>query len=82
MHKNVEEYWNRQQWAMETCLDVEWAHAIAPGAKIMLVEATSDSDIDLLAAVNYATNQPNVVAVSMSWGGPEVVGETSYDKLL
>ncbi len=64
-------------WAMETCLDVEWAHAIAPGAKILLVEATSDSDTALLAAVDYATSQQNVVAVSMSWGGQEFGGETS-----
>jgi subtilase family serine protease len=28
-------------WAMETSLDVEWAHAMAPGANILLVEATS-----------------------------------------
>ena len=27
------------EWALETCLDVEWAHAIAPNAKILLVEA-------------------------------------------
>ena len=26
-------------WALETSLDVEWAHAIAPQAKILLVEA-------------------------------------------
>ena len=28
-------------WHLEACLDVEWAHAIAPNAKILLVEATS-----------------------------------------
>ncbi len=58
-------------WTLETCLDVEWAHAIAPDAKILLVEAVSESDYDLLSAVDYATNQTGVVAVSMSWGGPE-----------
>ena len=26
-------------WALETALDVEWAHAIAPAANIVLVEA-------------------------------------------
>ena len=31
-------------WAGETTLDVEWAHAMAPGANIVLVEATSPSD--------------------------------------
>ena len=28
-------------WELEESLDVEWAHAMAPGAKILLVEATS-----------------------------------------
>lgn len=66
-------------WASEIALDVEWAHAIAPGASILLVEANSSSFSDLLAAVNYARNQPGVVAVSMSWGGGEFSGETTYD---
>jgi subtilase family serine protease len=43
-----------QGWEGETALDVEWAHAIAPGANILLVEANSASDNDLFAAVNYA----------------------------
>ena len=68
-------------WAQETSLDVEWAHAIAPGASILLVEANSASDLDLGTAVNYARNQPGVVAVSMSWGGSEFPGEQSVDAL-
>src|SRR5262249_3087917 len=56
-------------WASEIALDVEWAHAIAPGAAILLVEANSASYADLLTAVRTAAAQPNVVAVSMSWGG-------------
>jgi len=66
-------------WASEISLDVQWAHAIAPGASILLVEANSSSFSDLMAAVNYARNQPGVVAVSMSWGGGEFSGETTYD---
>jgi subtilase family serine protease len=66
-------------WALETSLDVQWAHAIAPNATILLVEARSNSLSDLLAAVSYAKSQPNVVAVSMSWGGSEFSTETSYD---
>ena len=31
-------------WELEESLDVEWAHAIAPGAKILLVEANSPND--------------------------------------
>jgi subtilase family serine protease len=66
-------------WALEESLDVQWAHAIAPQAKILLVEARSASGNDLLSAINYARNLPGVNAVSMSWGGPEFSGESSYD---
>jgi subtilase family serine protease len=58
-------------WSQETSLDVEWAHAIAPGAHILLVEAASDSLPDLLAAVDYARQQAGVSVVSMSWGSSE-----------
>jgi subtilase family serine protease len=53
-------------WAGEISLDVEWAHAIAPAANILLVEANSSSLTDLLTGVDYAAKQPGVVAVSMS----------------
>ncbi len=66
-------------WAGEISLDVEWAHAIAPGANILLVEANSASDTDLLHAIDYARSQSGVVAVSMSWGTNEFSGETSWD---
>ncbi len=66
-------------WALEESLDVQWAHAIAPTAHILLVEARSTSGTDLLNAVNYARTRSDVVAVSMSWGGNEFNGESSYD---
>ncbi len=62
-------------WEMEEALDVEWAHAIAPGANIILVAANSASDSDLLAGVKYASAHANVV--SLSWGGGEFSAETS-----
>ena len=43
----------------------------------MLVEASSASDSNLLAAVKYASQHANVV--SMSWGGGEFSGETADD---
>ena len=64
-------------WELEESLDVEWAHAMAPGANIVLVEASSDSDSDLFTAVSYGASHANVV--SMSWGGSEFSGETAYD---
>ena len=66
-------------WSTETCLDVQWAHAIAPGASILLVEAKSNATADMLAAVRYARSAPGVVAVSMSWGQAEYAGETVDD---
>jgi hypothetical protein len=65
-------------WASEIALDVEWAHAIAPGANILLVEARDSSLINLLGAVDYAAAHGAQV-VSMSWGAGEFSSETSYD---
>ena len=65
-------------WAEETSLDVEWAHAIAPGAKIMLVVAVNASTTALLGAVDYAVKNGATV-VSMSWGAGEYAGETADD---
>ena len=66
-------------WGLEISLDVEWAHAIAPGANILLVEANSANGSDLLAGENFARNQPGVSVVSMSWAGSEFAGESTYD---
>lgn len=65
-------------WSGEIALDVEWAHAIAPKAKILLVEAASSSFADLMTAVDYATSHGASV-VSNSYGSSEFAGETSYD---
>ncbi len=66
-------------WASETALDTQWAHAIAPNAKILLIEAKTASGKDLLQALNYAKNRSDVVSISMSWGGPEFAGEGKLD---
>ncbi|MCE0497199.1 MAG: S53 family peptidase [Methylacidiphilales bacterium] len=68
-----------ESWNLEEALDIEWAHALAPGAKIYLVEAASSSMSDLLYAVQVASALPGVREVSMSWGGSESSSETSYD---
>jgi hypothetical protein len=66
-------------WALETALDVEWAHAAAPGANILLVEAYSSTLSNLLSAVDYARSQAGVSVVSMSWGSSEFSSETGAD---
>ena len=64
-------------WELEEALDVEYAHAMAPGANIVLVEATSNSNNNLYAAASEAATLGSVV--SMSWGGLEFSGEQSND---
>jgi hypothetical protein len=66
-------------WAIETSLDVEWAHAIAPRANILLVEAFSPTNADIFTAIDYAASQPGVSVVSMSFGESEESTETSLD---
>jgi hypothetical protein len=71
-------------WELEEALDVEWAHAIAPGAQIILVEADSQALSDLMAAAATAAARPGVSVVSMSWGFAEgqsvfAADEANYD---
>lgn len=68
-------------WNVEAALDIQWAHAMAPNAKIYLVEAASNSFSDLLRAVSVASSLVSSAGgeVSISWGGSEFSGETSYD---
>jgi kumamolisin len=69
-------------WQEEEALDIEWAHAMAPNAKIVLVEAASNSLVDMYAAVVVASNLVNAAGggeVSMSWSAGEYSGETNDD---
>jgi kumamolisin len=69
-------------WAQEAALDIEWAHAMAPQAQIVLVAAASNSFSDLFQAVNVASDMVANAGggqVSMSWGGGEFSSESSYD---
>jgi len=68
-------------WAVETALDVQWAHAMAPNAKILLVEGDTNSGDDLFTA--ELTAQTLADTITNSWGfGGEFVGEDSDDFLL
>jgi subtilase family serine protease len=58
-------------WASETTLDVEYAHAGAPDAKIVLVEAAKDDVQHLALAVRYAVQHKLGDVISLSWGEPE-----------
>lgn len=58
-------------WALEAAMDIQWAHAMAPNAKIVLVEAASNSTTNLIQANNVAKALAGVKQVSNSWGGGE-----------
>lgn len=65
-------------WASEISLDVEWSHAIAPKAKIILVEASGQTNAELYQAVDVAAKSGATV-VSMSWGVDEYSTEVDDD---
>ena len=58
-------------WAEEITLDVLWAHAMAPGANIVLAEAASNSDADLLATTKYVVDHHIGDVISQSFGEAE-----------
>lgn len=69
-------------WEGEEALDLQMAHAMAPNAKVILVEAQSNSNTDLLGAVQCANTLVSAAGggeVSMSWGEDEFSGQTTYD---
>jgi len=71
-------------WDVEESLDVQWAHAMAPAATLYLVEAQSNSLLDLFCAVTVASNLVHFAGggeVSMSWGSGEFSGETAGDSV-
>ena len=68
---------NYQDWAAEEVQDVEWAHAIAPDASILVVEANSDKTLE--TATKFAAAQKGVSVVSMSYDFGEFRGENDHD---
>ena len=66
-------------WELETMLDLEYAHAMAPNAKLVLVEGDDNSFINLNIAVATALNVFNVDVLSNSYGTVTFPGEQSLD---
>ena len=62
---------NSASWNAESSMDAEWAHAIAPGASILIVQAPSPFVGALANAVNYASKVAKADVVSISWGAAE-----------
>jgi subtilase family serine protease len=66
-------------WALETDLDLQMAHAMAPKAKLVLEAAKSASSANVFAAVQDAYTNHGATIVSMSFGSTEFSGETNVD---
>jgi subtilase family serine protease len=69
-------------WAEEISLDLDTVSATCPNCNIVLVEANSSQDSDLMAAVDTAAKFPNVVAISNSYGGSESATTRGLDSHL
>jgi len=67
-------------WAPEIALDVQWAHAIAPLARIVLLESASANNTDLAGSVQLA-NRMGPGVVSMSFGSAEGSWVTASDSV-
>ena len=65
-------------WAQEISLDLDMVSAVCPTCHILLVEASSNSYANLMAAVDYAASVTGVVAISNSYGSGEFSSEASY----
>jgi len=58
-------------WAGETTLDIEWSHAMAPGANVVLIEAIDNFDDSLMGAIQYSLDNSLGNVISNSYGGDE-----------
>ncbi|GAC1389355.1 MAG: peptidase S8 [Vulcanimicrobiaceae bacterium] len=65
-------------WAEEISLDLDMVSAICPNCHILLVEATTNSFLNLGTSVNTAVAL-GANAVSNSYGGGESTSDPSYD---
>ena len=66
-------------WAGEIALDVEIVHALCQNCNILLIEASSNYDSDLITAANQLAYSMGANVVSNSWGGSESSSESIYD---
>ena len=64
----------------EFALDVEWAHAVAPGASIIIVEPSASGHEAAAKTMYFAASLPGVSVVSSSWASGEYSDETNMDQ--
>lgn len=64
-------------WSPEVSIDTQSAHSMAPGAKIILLEANSPNNNDLYAAIETVVNNNLANVISNSWSGQEEPNDPS-----
>ena len=72
---------NQVGWTVESALDTQWAHAIAPKANIVLIDAKSDQDIDIYNATKWAVDHNIGDVISQSFGEAESCVDPKIDVL-
>lgn len=74
------EQYSDPRWAIETATDVQWAHALAPDAKLEVYCAASTKYPDLFQAVAAASSDGADI-ISMSFGSEEFTTQQSYEEI-
>src|SRR5208337_1662033 len=75
-------------WEVEEALDIEWAHAMAPAAKLFLVESklctsnkcNTDPTWQAVKVAGELVAKNGGGVISMSFGDPEMSNEAEFDK--
>lgn len=82
-HPNTDPAGPGNSWALEQTLDVEWVHAMAPQAAIVLVETNDANFLNLIEnAAPVAAARAGVSVVSMSFGASEWSQEGQLDSFM
>ncbi len=68
-------------WSIESALDTQWSHAVAPKANIILIDAKSDQDIDIYNATKWAIDHNIGDVISQSFGEAESCVDPKLDKM-
>jgi subtilase family serine protease len=68
-------------WTVESDLDIQWSHAVAPKANIVLIDSKSDNDIDIYNATKWAVDHNIGDVISQSFGEAESCFDPKLDKL-
>ena len=74
---------NTSGWDLEEALDIEWAHAMAPNAQIILVEACSPTNNDMFFAELVAAQEVKAAGggdISNSWSCQELLCQTAVEQ--